>query len=308
MSAKSTNHQVKEFTRDLRKIQVETEDEARVYREMPQEGKQKCLVSLQQTIQTLQKIQKDLKSEASGNPDPTLIQVLWSGNQMVRFTKDGFTKGFEDMNRRVQFGVRLPVTPILSIASVDMKDGYILDSEKFLKATCMCFVKFSTEEDAYMALGIKNVSVRHQPTETTPGILGGSHVVEFVQPAHSQAALAEFKYIGGLLQRLEDINKELTDIGAVRVHGGMPELSTGLIDRAWYLAGLEEFKMARAAGMSLNHHVHGPLAGKKPVDTEALKVHIKRLYDEECDVLIQLREFQLNGTDFNFKHPAFSMR
>ena len=59
-------------------------------------------------------------------------------------------------------------------------------------------------------------------------------------------------------------------------------------------------KRAREHGQSIDRHVYGALKGRKPVDMAKLQAKIKKLYDEECDCLITLREFQVNGVEFDF--------
>jgi hypothetical protein len=148
-----------------------------------------------------------------------------------------------------------------------------------------------------MVLGLEKMNVTVQILSSIHGI-----GVQFIQPPQSQAMHKTLRVIGNSLFRLGEIDNELKKIGAVRAHGGMPELGLEFVDKAWYFTKLQEYKRLRAAGVSLDLHAHGPLAGIRPVDSESLKLSIKQLYDEECDTLILLREHQLNGTDFNFKH------
>ena len=72
------------------------------------------------------------------------------------------------------------------------------------------------------------------------------------------------------------------------------------LDKSWFAMNMPEWKRLRASGQSLDHHAYAPLKTRKPVDMAKLQEQIKVLYDEECDELIQLREFQMNGVVFEF--------
>lgn len=291
----SAKQDAEEFARDLGKIQTKVEDEAHAYKDMTPEGKRKCVEDLENAIQTLWKIKKNLKETDDCSSDKNLVQVIWKERNILTFTKQDFEKAFSELNSRRRQPVYDP-----RIKSVTMQDNFKLDSDKTLQPTRMCFIEFSTEEDVSMALGLKGLNVHVNMSSGCWGV-----GVEFIHPTQSSSTHKTFSIIGNSLARLQEIDGELKKIGAIRRQGGMPELGPTLIDKAWYLAKLQEAKKIRAAGQSLDLQIHGPMAGVKPVDSKALMLLIKQLYDEECDILIMLREYQLNGMDFEFKHPAY---
>ena len=59
------------------------------------------------------------------------------------------------------------------------------------------------------------------------------------------------------------------------------------------------WKRTRAAGESLDHHALGALL-RQPVAAEGVTARFKALYDEKCDILIELRGHQLDGLAFVF--------
>ena len=303
----SAKQDAEEFARDLGKIQTKVEDEAHAYKDMTPEGKRKCMDDLENAIQTLRKIKKNLKEADDGSFDKNFVQVVLPGGWhqglvSLTTTKEEIEKAFKmaitRLYPRPQPSCEVP--PVPCIKSVEMQDNFKLDQNKNLLPQRMCFIKFSTEAEASMALGLKKIYTRiehnsvHFNTE-----------VELICPTHSMDTYKTLRTIGNSLARLQEIDVELKKIGAIRRQCGMPELGPTLIDKSWYLAKLQEAKKIRASGHSLDLQIHGPLTGTKPVDTEALKLSIKQLYDEECDILIMLREYQLNGMDFEFRHPAY---
>jgi hypothetical protein len=293
MASKDTQ----DFSRDLATLQTRSEDEALVYKDMPPEGKRKCMDDLENALHVLQKIKKNLKEADEHSSDKNLVQVLWKRGLSITFTKEDFEQAFHEINAQTNARIIPPSKPlpVPNIKSVVMQDGFRLDDDKYLQSVRLCFIQFSNDEDYSMVLGLEKLQVGR----------GFGHDVKFIQPTHSQAMHKTLCIIGNSLFRLGEIDKELKKIGAVKNQGGMPELGREFVDNVWYLTKIQECKRLRAAGVSLDLHSHALLAGRKPVDVEALKQLIKPLYDEECDILIQLREYQLGGLDFNFKHTAF---
>jgi hypothetical protein len=292
-SAKSSSD-AKDFSEDLKRIKTRIQCETLTFDDMPADGKRKCIDDLEHTIRTLQKIKNDLKEAENSSPDKNLLQILWKGHSDCTFVVSDFEKAFSNFNDRSRQFVYSP-----RIESIIMQDNFRLDGNKMLQPTRMCFIKFSTEEDACLALGLQEMQVTVKGESCSFGVQ-----VQFIQPTYSLAMHKTFRIIGNSLCRLEEIDRELKKIGAVRRQGGVPEMGPELVDKTCYLAKLQECKRLRVAGVSLDLHSHVLLVGRKPVDSEAFRQLIKQLCDEECDILIQLREYQLNGVDFNFKHPA----
>ena len=283
-----------DFLRDLATLQTRSEDEALVYKDMPPEGKRKCMDDLENALHVLQKIKKNLKEADDHSPDKKIVQVVWNGQQTLVPTKGDFERYFEEYNSGCK---KQAFDNAPRIKSVVMQDNFKLDDKKYLKPTLMCFIQFSNEEDCCIVLGLGGLNLRINNR-------GFGINVQFIQPTESQATHKTLRIIGNSIARLEEIDKELKKIGVVRDQGGMPKPKAELCDKSRYLTIINEAKATRAAGKSLDHF-HGVLASVKPFDLEAFQAVVKPLYDEECDILIQLREYQLGGLDFNFKHPAF---
>ena len=108
-----------------------------------------------------------------------------------------------------------------------------------------------------------------------------------------------FRKIGKLVERVRVIQGELKSMGAVWEGDGYKP-GPKYVDKSWFVTSIAGMKRAREAGLSIDRHVYGALKGRKPVDMAKLEARIKTLYDEECDALIALREFQLSGVEFDF--------
>ena len=273
------------FTAPLRELRLQTE----AFTDMPPEGKRKCIESLEQTIATLQRIKQDL-TDAEHPTDLNVAQVLWRDETQVTFTKEGFLKGFQVMHRR---------SSVLNIVEVYTQDNFIPDANRFLQPVRMCFVKFSTPEEACAAMALEEMIY-------VDGDRGFN--IQFDPPTQTSTARDTYRRAGKMVTRLKEIDQELKGIGSVRDCGTVPRVGPGFADRSFFVGLLVKARAILANGHSLDHHTYAPLAGMRPTDTAALKARIKALYDEECLILIQLREMQMDGVEFEFQLPFDSYK
>jgi hypothetical protein len=293
MASKSAD----EFKKTLAELRCKYEREADDS-ELSPEYKRQCLESLKGTIKALIKIEKDLTSaEGIGRKSSDVVQVMNIGIHCSNYncpvpSKGDFRRSF-DMLFDVQRRMHSPKAFNVEIVSLDIERNYKLDKDMRVdvKPTLEFFIKFESEEQACMVLGMKSMTLMFGQLRVT---------VEFVQPTQSYATRKTFRTIGDSIVRLNAIEDEYKKIGAVRQMGGKPTLSDKYLDKSWFIRELERAKALRASGQSLDHNMHGPLRGRRPVDSTAKQAQITALYDEECDILIKLREFQLNGVDFDF--------
>jgi hypothetical protein len=128
------------------------------------------------------------------------------------------------------------------------------------------------------------------------------HCLFQAAPARTGPMRATYRMIGGLVQRLREIQSELKRMPIItREYNGRPTLSQKYLDRSFFAELVSNSKRARAAGKMLDHHAFVPLKYYKMADTKKLQSRMDALYNEECDVLIRLRELQLDGIEFDFQ-------
>ena len=269
--------------------------------ELSPENKRQCLDNLKQTIETLIKLEKDLKrTEASKST--IVVQVLIDGSGGRVVSKDDFRKSFDRLNeqrlndQRRSSHTSQTLASNVEITAVDIEENFKLDDKMCVNTKPMMeyFIHFESEEQARLVLEMKSMQFYlASPT----GLVTSAQFVKPTQPYEIRKTL---RTIGNLLIRLDKIQDEFKKIGAVHRGPGKPTLSETFLDKSWFIRELERAKAIRAGGKSLDHNLYGPLRGCQPVDSSAVQAQITALYDEECDILIKLREFQLNGVDFNF--------
>jgi hypothetical protein len=103
-----------------------------------------------------------------------------------------------------------------------------------------------------------------------------------------------------LICRVKEIESELTKMGAVYDCGEYKPDPNKFVDKSCFTEYLAGAKRSRETGQSLDRNVFGMLKCGRPIDTAVFKAVVKKLYDEECDCYIALRQFQLDGVKFDF--------
>jgi hypothetical protein len=287
-----------EFEHGLADAKAKREEAASTYADMPPEGKRRCMQGLVDTIASLQKMQKDLlRADHRGRvkDESNVLQVVLRGAQeKIVFTQKLFTDAF--VHRLLQNPDALP-GPVPCIVDVSIESNFEIDSNQYLQPKRMHYVEFSSKDETQMMLGLKALALGPDFSPKGP-------VVEFVRPVMPAGKRTLLRHIGARLARLASIDTELKGLGAVREYGTVPSLGPCHVPLSEYRQSLESCKRLRASGLSLGHHEAASLFRGAPVDADAIRARIKALWDEECDIVIELREYQLDGVGFKFQPRA----
>ena len=286
------------FNEQLREVEGEMTGKAREYPGMSPEARRECQDRLDRTVRTLVKIQKDLRQADMGGVHGSLVVKVLGINSCYDVKASHFGYSFSQAaleaksrvrsaREREEFIAFIPDGLVLTKEhNYTVKDGLVIPG-----VMDEWFITFSREEDARYAIRMKVLSLQCE---------GRSSSVKFVKPEQDAGTRATFRKIGPLVERVKAIENELQVIGVSR-ESGMPKPDDRkYLDKSWFATSIAGMKRAREAGQSLDHHAYYPLKHRKPVDMAKLQAQIKKLYDEECDYLITLREFQVNGVEFDF--------
>jgi hypothetical protein len=188
---------------------------------------------------------------------------------------------------------------------------FVLDANKRLKPMHMSFAKFPTAAKADTVFALGKVGVSY--LDSTGAVI--TKLVHFARPSEPPGKRETFRSIGKLVQRLDAIDKELKGLGAVRVSGdGAPRLGKRALPKESYADSLQcpeesyadklkRYKATLAEGGTLSASDYAVLTQKPTVSAEDTQRRIAALFNEECEVLIKLRTFQLEGHDFEFDLP-----
>ena len=153
------------------------------------------------------------------------------------------------------------------------------------------FIRFASVSDADRALSMKVLKL---------SVEGHGFGVSFVKPDAFETRKT-FRDIGGLIDRIKAIDKELVKIGAVRDEQGIPRLSGRLVDVSTFQQDLTAWKRARLDGQSLGDQAYVALRSCESVDMAALEKRLVELKNEEADARIELCELKMAGYEFEYK-------
>ncbi len=234
-------------------------------------------------LRNLSEIKRELEAE---DPDAKTLQVT-SGNNFAGVPlKEIFIQAFQRHVRDLRVNERRDVEDVF-IDKITVEENYVLSSDGKLQRSNEMFILFDTPRSAANALRLGIISM----------YFGNIILSSPKQPAVMRSTYRE---IGALVTRIQEIEKELKSIGALREYG-RPVLPTTWVDRSWFEEKIPQWKRARAEGKFLDHHAYTPLKAYRMVDRNALQSRIDALYNEECDIHIRLHEFQLAGVKFEYK-------
>lgn len=272
-----------EFKQQLHEAELQAAQLTCDYPSLPLDQQRDCMVKLEQTLKLLSKIREDLVDAEKRESGVFTVQVLglYSGCDIEA---SDFGRSFSEQNGR-----KTAFNP--TGLTLTMENNYIYQGTgNVWGAVQEWYITFGREEDACYSLGLEKLILSYK---------GNGRSVKFSKPAQSSATRATFRKIGPLVERVRAIGEELKTMGAVRDGDGYKPDPKKYLDKSWFMTSLAGMKRAREAGKSLDRNAYGPLE-RKPVDTAKFQAQTKKLYDEECDCLIALREFQANGLDFDF--------
>jgi hypothetical protein len=289
----STTSDTAELKQQLQATETQVAELTRSYPDLPPDEQRECMLKLEATMKQLSQIRHDLAEAEKRESGAFTVQFLG----LERFQDAGFVLDLDkyfhhyQANQRPDRPTRLPDN-----FTVAVERNHIADMTGHLKPTTEYFMHFSKNEDVCYVLGLKAI--------TLPLINANGHscaTIQFTKPTRDAATRTLWRTIGEQIERIRAIDAELEKMGAVR-ECGVPRLPDTVIDRTYFLDPkcMPEWKRVRAAGRSLDHQAFAVLRHRTPVDAAQLSVRIKGLYDEQCDLLIQLREHQLAGLRFCF--------
>jgi hypothetical protein len=268
------------FKRQLQHTEKDAEETSCLYPDLSPEGKRECREHVEKTIETLSKIKKSLED---ADPDVKTLQLAgyhhYPGLEVhVSRQIMCYVKGWQGPGHHND-------KPEIVIEKIWIEDNFVHGESFKLHQIKECFIKFNTPDSADFVLGLQ--------------IPFSSDRTKLSKPKQNAATRATYRKIGSLVTRIREIEEELKKLGAVR-ECGRPIPHSNFGDRSYFAEQVPKWKRALEAGTMLDHHAYAPLKHFKMVDRQRLQSRMDTLFNEECDALIKLREFQLSGYEFDF--------
>ena len=220
------------------------------------------------------------------------IQGRWIGTDNVTFSKENFQESFMERIDR-----KHPKIPLIS--EVVMVDGYILENLK-IKPERMCYIYFESGKDAAIALSIQFV---HVIVRNHDG-MKKAYLVSLSIPGHNLVMQNVYSVIWKNLSRLEEINQELKEVGAIRLSGlKEPLLSSDRDLRQWYKKELTKIGQVLKGGGVCSMIKRKFVVASDRSKGHLLKNLVEELHKEECLIIATLQQLQTNGIVFEFEVP-----
>ena len=199
-----------------------------------------------------------------------------------------FVQAFERF-RSMQPRQPQPPPPVPANFSVTTERNFAPNADGSLKpAEQEYFIHFANYEDACYALGLQQpLHVNIQAGTNAPGFN-----VQFSKPTRGDAERKAWRAVSEIIERLAGIDSDLAAIGAARDGNGVPRIAPKYIDLDEYDHDMRGWKQARADGATIDAETYSILRHRTPLAAAPVLRRIKQLFDEECDLLIRLRELQ----------------
>lgn len=248
-------------------------------------GGQACVDELDETIESLKNIKRTLQPNKNAVVQISNTAVLYHTHLSVEYFQMALNNAFK----------QAPVTP--RVVNFYVEDNFKLENAgtpaQLFQKVQEAFLALETDEQAAMMLGMKTLNVPRSRDLC-------SVTFQFFPVSQPAIMRQNLRTIANGIYRLKAIKLEYERMG-VKLQGenGPPVLSDVYLDKSFYSEQIEEMKKRRKAG-EYGYHDRALLLGKKPVDTASLQARVAKLYDEEMDILIKLRQFQIEGIVFDF--------
>jgi hypothetical protein len=277
------------FQQQLAEAELTLAQNTAAFPDLSPRSQEACKTRLQQALALMHKLQADLDGGGGGG-----VEVQVTGLQCVleHIVLGDIKYSFE---RTKWSPERFTLDVELNRDTVVLKRN-LKHKERIQAPEKQVFLTFSRSSDADHVLQMDNLPLSYPGTRCGPSIA-------FIKPIHDSATRAAWREIATLSERIKAIEYELLAMGAVREFGSMPKPDPKkYIDKSWFVTNLPEAKRLRASGASLDRNHYGVLKSLAPIDAVAVQARMTALYNEECDALLVLRQYQLSdkGYDFTF--------
>ena len=276
------------FRDQLQAVKDDVDETSRNFPDLSPEGKRECREHVEKTLETLSKIKKSLEDS---DPDVKTLQLTGFHQSL---TKVQMTEALsQEIVRHLQMR-RIHCrddNDEVVIEKISFEENFFLDPSYKLHRINECFIRFNNAKSADYFLGLQNITM-------CIGNFGTD--LKISKPKQTAATRATYRKIGGLVYKIKEIEDELKKLGAVREYNSRPTPPQNFLDKSFFAEQVPKWKRARETGTMLDHHAYAPLKHYKMVDRQKLQSRMDALYNEECDALIRLRQFQLDGYEFDF--------
>jgi len=258
------------------------------FEDLSPDSRMECKEELDREIAALQKKRDAVVKILESDPMDRTLLVVGVRPQLMP-TLDDFKHSFKEMQaRRGRYeGTGFPT---FTGFEVFHEENYKFQNGAWLKVK-ECFIVLRSIKETRCLLECKDFFL------TVGGNIGSR--VTFARPPHDDATRKTFTEIGGRVERLQVVRKELSTF-LTEVSEDRPKLSSKYVDNAVFKQHIKDWKVKRASGKPLSRSEYSMLTFYIPVSLKKFQERFDELWDEQTDIILDLRNFQADDFKFEF--------
>ena len=263
------------------------------FEDLSPDSRMECKEELDRKIAALEEKRKAVVMIMESDPmDRTLLVVGVRPHMMP--TLEDFKHSFKEMQARRDTKDRRERYegtgfPTITGFEVFHEENYKFQNGKWLKVK-ECFIVLRSIKDARFLQGFSDFFLN---------VSCSGFRVTFARPPHDDATRKTYTEIGGRVERLQVVRKELSTF-LTEVAEDRPRLSNKYVDKSVFKQYIKDWKAKRASGKHLSRTEYNMLTFYIPVSLKMFQERFNELWDEQTDIIIELREFQADEFAFEF--------
>ena len=260
------------------------------FEDLSPDSRIECQEELDRRIAALEERRKILKIQQSDPMERTLLVVGVRPHMMP--TLEDFKHSFKEMQARRYVNDRRERYegtgfPTITGFEVFHEENYKFQNGKWLKVK-ECFIVLRS---------IKEARFLQEFSDFFLNVSSSGFRVTFARPSHDDATRKTYTVIGGRVERLEMVKKELSKFETV---GDGTTLSGKYMDIEDFNKLMDGWKLVRSKGFSLSDRDFSMLQSYVPVPLKEFKENFKKLWDERTDLYLELQTYRAQRFEFEF--------
>lgn len=263
------------------------------FEDLSPDSRMECKEELDRKIAALEEKRKAVVMIMESDPMDRTLLVVGARPHMIPTLED-FKQSFKEMQARRDTKDRRERYegtgfPTITGFEVFHEENCKFQNGQWLKVK-ECFIVLRSIKDARFLLEFKDFFLN---------VSGVISRVTFARHPHDDATRKTYTEIGGLVERLQVVRKELSTF-LTEVAEDRPRLSNKYVDKSVFKQYIKDWKAKRASGKPLSRTEYNMLTFYIPVSLKMFQERFNELWDEQTDIIIELRKFQADDFAFEF--------
>lgn len=263
------------------------------FEDLSPDSRMECKEELDRKIAALMEKREAVVKIMESDPMDRTLLVVGARPHMIPTLED-FKQSFKEMQARRDTKDRRERYegtgfPTITGFEVFHEENCKFQNGQWLKVK-ECFIVLRSIKDARFLLEFKDFFLN---------VSGVISRVTFARHPHDDAMRKTYTEIGGRVERLQVVRKELSTF-LTEVAEDRPRLSNKYVDKSVFKQYIKDWKAKRASGKPLSRTEYNMLTFYIPVSLKMFQERFNELWDEQTDIIIELRDFQADEFAFEF--------